>query len=164
MCGKPYIDSMAIDIEALMRLQKGWKEPEPLPEPEHPALFSQKRLFRTMAAQVLQEAHLDLASASDGIPLTTALRGYIESVQGHFGAENCRAVAVFHGLSGSTYQEDRQGLITRLDFPVPFNLFGQGGFWDKMRGVNSALPSSSPEPQADVSHTPASLQIGSEVQ
>lgn len=155
---------MAIDVEALMRLQQGWKEPEPLPKPEHPALFSQKRLFRDMAAQVLRETHADLASVSDGIPLTTVLHGYMESVQGHFGAKNCQRVAVFHGLSGSTYQEDQQGLVTNLDFPAPFNLFGQGGFWDKRKGINSGLPSSSPEPQASVSHTLASPQIESEAQ
>lgn len=155
---------MAADVEALMRLQKGWKEPEPLPEPEHPALFSQKRLFRDMAAQVLREVHADLVSASDSIPLTTALGEYMSSVQGHFGAHNCQRVAVFHGLSGSTYQKDQQGLITRLDFPVPFNLFGRGGFWNRARGLNSELPSSSPELQEDVSRTPAFLQTESEAQ
>ena len=55
---------MADDIEDLLRLQKGWKKPEPLPEPKFSVLFSQKRLFRDRAAQVLHEAHLGLASAS----------------------------------------------------------------------------------------------------
>lgn len=155
---------MSDGIEALLRLQKGWKESEALPEQKHPVLFRQKRLFRSMAAAVLREVYDGFMTASDEVLPTQVLEDYIRSVQAHFGTENCRRVAIFHGLTGSTYREDRAGFITHLDFPGAFSLFGVGGFWDRMRGFNSALPSSSPEPQASVSHTPASPQTESEAQ
>ena len=106
---------MAADIETLMRLQEGWREPTPLPEPQHPAIFRQKRIFRDMAAQVLQTAWL--ATVSDEMSPTQALTDYMRSLQDHFGIENCHRVAAFHGLSGSTYTDDRLRVITRLDFP-----------------------------------------------
>ncbi len=155
---------MADDIEDLLRLQKGWKKPEPLPEPKFSVLFSQKRLFRDRAAQVLHEAHLGLASASDEIPPTQALADYLRVLETRFGLENCLHVSTFHGLSGSHIpREDIQRLITHLDFPGSFALFGQGGFWTRARAFNSE-PSASPEPKADVSQISASPPEGFEAQ
>ena len=110
---------MADDIEDLLRLQKGWKKPEPLPEPKFSVLFSQKRLFRDRAAQVLHEAHLGLASASDEIPPTQALADYLRVLETRFGLENCLHVSTFHGLSEVISHEK----ISKTYHPLRFSGF-----------------------------------------
>lgn len=154
---------MATDIESLLRLQAGWKEPEPMPPSE--VAFSPELIheYRDRAAQVLKDVHAGHMAASDEVPPTEALRGYLDSLQKHFGFPACQTVAVFHGLSGSTFCNDHPDIIKRLDFPVPFHLFGEGGFEaTKLSRVTHS--SSLPQLPAVVLQTPAFLRIKSEAQ
>ncbi|MEK9159500.1 MAG: hypothetical protein AAB383_02095 [Patescibacteria group bacterium] len=155
---------MEVDIEALFRLQKGWVEPNALPEQDHSVLFSQKRLFSSMAAFVLSEVRAGILSASDEIPTSQALAQYLNSVQAHFTLENCLKVAAFHGLVGSTYKTPKDmDIITHLDFPAPFAVFGSAGFWNRVQGIKPEA-SSSLESPANVSQTLAFPQTESATQ
>lgn len=163
---------------SLMHLMPGVQV---LGTPDNTAVLEEKGPQMSLRATAFLQRLADLFTKKNAAPYLTFQRLKAE-VTDPFGQDGADTVLAHHFYSHSTSGAGVQDLITKcthLDFPEPYNIERPGGVIEKVirafpadfsdfelnsNSTDSEPPSSSPELQADVSHTPASPQIGSEVQ
>lgn len=156
---------------SLMHLMPGVQV---LGTPDNGAVLEKEGPHMSLRATAFLQRLADLFTSKNSAPYLMFQRLKAE-VTDPFGQDGADTVLAHHCYSHSTQIAE----CTHLDFPEPYNIEGLNGVVEKVIRAfpadfsdfelssiptDSELPSSSLEPQADVSHTPASPQTESGVQ